>query len=590
MEDIIRRLKENGGDITRAADWQIHRLHELGMSKKEIKKQIQESLQISDRQIDEIYEKTIRAGYYRDGGIYKLKGKDQIPYKENTGLQQLIGAVTLQTNGELKNITQTMGFAVRENGKLRFTQLSDYYQRTLDGAMLDITSGAFDYNTVLKRTVRELTNSGLRTVDYASGKSLRVESAARMAVMTGVSQVTAKINEQNAKALDTEYFEVTCHGGARPSHQEWQGKVYSKKELETVCGLGAADGLCGCNCYHDYFPFFPGISERAYTDEELEKLKIEENTPREFGGRQYTKYQATQRQRALERTMRAQRQEINLLKAGGASEEDLMIARGRYRVTSAEYTRFSKAMDLPQQRERVMVDGLGTIGNGKYTLPKNNMSKEKLYTGTTWSKTGTKITEQQYEDLMNHAKEKGIRLVSFQNFDGDVNLVHEMIDNAENVIKDYPMLAIGKNQLQIHNSFGMADDDFAQTVGNKIFINNFAYRDRKLLEQEYEKLVKDGWFVKGTNYKSIIYHELGHAVTNVYGLSPMKIAKQVTGLESDKSVIDYALKNLSKYSSVNEKGREIIAEVFSSVYSKTNNQFALKYFDECAKIIAKRGV
>ena len=70
----------------------------------------------------------------------------------------------------------------------------------------------------------------------------------------------------------------------------------------------------------------------------------------------------------------------------------------------------------------------------------------------------------------------------------------------------------------------------------------------------------------------------------------MKIAKQVTGLKSDKSIIDYALKNLSKYSSANEKGREIIAEVFSSVYSKTNNEFALKYFKECAKIIEKRGV
>ena len=374
MEDIIRRLKANGGDITRAADWQIHRLHELGMSKKDIKNFIRDSLEMSDRQVDEIYAKTIRASYYRDGSIYKLKGKNQIPYGENTSLQQLITAVTLQTNGDLKNITQTMGFAKKVNGQLEFTKLSDYYQRTLDGAMLDITSGAFDYNTVLKRTVRELTNSGLRTVDYASGKSLRVESAARMAVMTGVSQVTAKINEQNAKELDTEYFEVTCHGGARPTHQEWQGKVYSKKELETICGLGAADGLCGCNCYHDYFPFFPGISERAYTDDELEKLKIEENTPREFGGKQYTKYQATQRQRALERTMRAQRQEISLLQTGGANEEDIILARGRYRATSSEYTRFSKAMKLPQQRERVTVDGLGNVGVGKYKISQKSVA------------------------------------------------------------------------------------------------------------------------------------------------------------------------------------------------------------------------
>ena len=373
MEDIVRRIKINS-EITRSADWQIHRLHELGLSKRAIKKYIKDSLKLDSKEINHIYKDVIRQGYERDESLYKYKGKPMIPYKDNNGLQQLITAVTKQTNGELKNITQTLGFAKRESGRLKFTNLSDYYQKTLDGAMLDITSGAFDYNTVLKRVVREMTNSGLRTVDYASGRSVRVEGAARNAVMTGVSQVTAQINENNAKELDTEYFEVTCHGGARPSHQEWQGKVYSKKELETVCGLGAADGLCGCSCYHDYFPFIPGISERAYTDEELEKLKIEENTPREFGGKQYTKYEATQRQRALERTMRAQRQEIHLLKEGGANEEDIITARAKYRVTSSEYTRFSEAMSLPQQRERVTVDGLGNVGVGKYKIPEKSVA------------------------------------------------------------------------------------------------------------------------------------------------------------------------------------------------------------------------
>ncbi len=374
MEDIVRRLKANSNDITRAADWQIHRLHELGMSKREIKKQIQDSLQLSDKEIDRIYSDVIKTGYQRDSSIYNFKGKNQIPYEENAGLQQLIAAVSAQTNGEFKNITQTMGFAKRENGQLKFTQLSDYYQKTLDGAMLDITSGAFDYNTVLKRVTKELTNSGLRTVDYASGKSIRVESAARMAVMTGVSQVTAQINESNAKELDTEYFEVTYHGGARPSHQEWQGKVYTKKELGTICGLGAADGLCGCNCYHDYYPFFPGISERAYTDEELKKLNKEENTPVEYNGKSYTKYEATQKQRSLEKAMRAERQQINLLQTGGANEEDIMLARGRYRATSSEYTRFSKAMKLPQQRERVTVDGLGNVGVGKYKISQKSVA------------------------------------------------------------------------------------------------------------------------------------------------------------------------------------------------------------------------
>lgn len=366
MEDIVRRIKING-EITRAADWQIHRLRQLGMSDKAVKKYIQDCLEYSDREMDELYHDVLRKGYYRDGAIYKSRGEEMIPFDENEGLQQLISAVSKQTSGEMKNITQSLGFAVRDRGRLSFLPVADYYQRTLDGAMFDIAGGAFDYNTVLKRVVKEMTNSGLRTVDYASGRSLRVESAARMCVMTGFSQLTAKINEDNAEQLGTEYFEVTWHGGARPTHQVWQGRVYTKEQLGTVCGLGAADGLCGCNCYHDYYPFFPGISERAYTDEELDRMNREENTPVEYHGRTYTKYQATQRQRSLERSMRAQRQTIHLLKEGGASDDDIMLARGKYRALSAEYTHFSKVMNLPQQRERVTVDGLGNIGAGKYT-------------------------------------------------------------------------------------------------------------------------------------------------------------------------------------------------------------------------------
>lgn len=136
---------------------------------------------------------------------------------------QLVSAVASQTNASLKNITQSLGFAVRgADGKLSFSPIADYYQQTLDSAMLDIASGAFDYNTVLKRTVKEMTNSGLRTVDYASGWSNRVDVAARRAVVTGMSQLTAKVNEDNAQQLDTDWFEVTWHSGARPEHQVWQ--------------------------------------------------------------------------------------------------------------------------------------------------------------------------------------------------------------------------------------------------------------------------------------------------------------------------------------------------------------------------------
>ena len=121
-------------------------------------------------------------------------------------------------------------------------------------------------------------------------------------------------------------------------------------------------GLKGANFYHDFHPFIKGVSKRTYTDEELDRMNEEENTPKKYGDKEYTTYEALQRQRMLETTMRAQRQEIHLLKTGNASEEDILNAQSRYSVTSAEYIRFSEQMGLPQQRERVTVDVLGKIG------------------------------------------------------------------------------------------------------------------------------------------------------------------------------------------------------------------------------------
>lgn len=232
MEDVIRRIKING-EITRSADWQIYRRHELGESKKVIKQAIKDALDLSEHEINRIYSDAIASGYARNEELYMAAGKEFIPYAENMVLQQMISAIRKQTAEEFKNITQSMGFAVNVNGKIEFTELAEFYQKTLDGAMLDITSGAFDYNTVIRRTIETLTNSGLRTVSYATGWSNRVEVAARRAIMTGVTQITGKINEMNMEALDTEYVEVSWHADSRPDHSAFQGKVFKWNKNKT---------------------------------------------------------------------------------------------------------------------------------------------------------------------------------------------------------------------------------------------------------------------------------------------------------------------------------------------------------------------
>nr|DAL46211.1 MAG TPA_asm: minor capsid protein [Caudoviricetes sp.] len=376
MSDLTERLKANGEEITSAADWQINRLYELGVSKDEIDSLIQSTLNASDDEIDRIYNEVVQSGYARNEELYTGKGKEYIPYAENGQLQQLVKTVKNQTKSEYRNITGSLGFAVRNaDNTLSFTPLADFYQRTLDNGLMQIASGAVDYNTVLKKAVKAMTDSGLRTVDYASGWSNRVDVAARRALMTGFNQVVAKVNEDNAEQLGTEYFEVSYHRGARPTHQVWQGRVYSKKELETVCGLGTVTGLCGANCYHSYSPFIKGIDTPTYSKEELDRMNEEENTPKEYNGRQYTAYEAQQRQRQLETAMRADRQKIELLTQGGADDDTITGAKAKYFQRQDEYVKFSKAMGLPEQWERITVDGKNALGS---KLPKKAESVNKI--------------------------------------------------------------------------------------------------------------------------------------------------------------------------------------------------------------------
>ena len=376
MSDLTERLKANGEEITSAADWQINRLYELGVSKDEIDSLIQSTLDVSDDEIDRIYDEVVKSGYARNEELYTSKGKEYISYAENKQLQQLVKAVKNQTKSEYRNITGSLGFAVRNaDNTLSFTPLADFYQRTLDNGLMQIASGTVDYNTVLKRAVKAMTDSGLRTVDYASGWSNRVDVAVRRALMTGFNQVVAKVNEDNAEQLGTEYFEVSYHRGARPTHQVWQGRVYSKKELETVCGLGTVTGLCGANCYHSYSPFMKGIDTPTYSEEELDRMNEEENAPKEYNGKQYTAYEAQQRQRRFETAMRADRQQIELLTQGGADDDTITGAKAKYFQRQDEYVKFSKAMNLPQQWERITVDGKNALGS---KLPKKAESVNKI--------------------------------------------------------------------------------------------------------------------------------------------------------------------------------------------------------------------
>lgn len=120
-------------------------------------------------------------------------------------------------------------------------------------------------------------------------------------------------------------------------------------------------GLLGANCYHMYYPFFPGISVRNYTDEWLDEQNKKDNTPKSFDGKEYTAYEARQKQRKMETAMRAQRQKVKLMESGGADKDEVMLHKAKYQAQLGEYARFSKRMGLKQQRERIYLGMRGRV-------------------------------------------------------------------------------------------------------------------------------------------------------------------------------------------------------------------------------------
>lgn len=371
LDDIVRRIRLNGFS-TASADWQISRLQQLGESEEEIKDWIRQALDTSEKEIEKIFSDEVYKQYMKQEKVYKLNGMQQIPYEQNIQLQSVIEAAKQQTNETFRSMTGSMGFVKQDaTGHLKPVKLTDYYRNTLDAAIWDIHSGAFDYQTVLRRTVEEMTSSGVRWIDYKNGRHNRIDVASRRAVMTGFRQVQGIINEQVANDLRTDFYEVTYHIGARPDHQPWQGRVWTMQQLREVCGLGEVAGLHGANCYHDYNAFIPGVSVRTYTDKQLDRMMEKENTPKEYNGKEYTTYEALQQQRKMETAMRKTRMDINLLEEGGADEQVILLKKARYHGQMQTYKDFSEKMKLPEQMSRISQDGL----KGKFNITNRQYSK-----------------------------------------------------------------------------------------------------------------------------------------------------------------------------------------------------------------------
>lgn len=366
LDEICSRLKL-ADQFNEVTVQDIRALRSHGIDLKDIEKAIRKTSGISEKKLQELLDDVVERNqkYYTD-----LIDLTHITQPETLVSIEDTWAIYEQTKQTMRNLTRSMGFLV-DAGRTMLPP-AKAYQWCCDSAVMQIQSGAISYNQAIKSAVRQLAQSGLKVVDYESGHRDQIDVAARRAVMTGVNQICDQYTKQSAEYLQTRYFEISAHSGARDkpghspwsSHKDWQGKVYYQSEngepdpmglyddLVATTGYGYVDGLTGANCRHHKYPFIPGVSERTYTDDQLKH--IDDGLGCEFQGKKYSAYEATQEQRKVERTIRKLKREKTAYNAAGLADEEQAV-NIKLRRLNAKYKAFSKAAGLPEQRERMKV-------------------------------------------------------------------------------------------------------------------------------------------------------------------------------------------------------------------------------------------
>lgn len=367
LEEICSRLNL-ADQLNEVTVQSIRALRSHGISQQEIERAIRRTTNISEKKLTELLDDVVERNQRYYSELIDITGV--------TAPQTLLSiedtyAIYEQTRQTFRNITQSMAFLV-DNGRTLLAP-ARAYQWALDNAVLQVQSGAISYNQAIRYAVKQLADSGIRVADYESGHRDQIDVAVRRAVMTGVTQLCDRYSDQSAEYLDTRYFEISAHIGARDkpgpnpwsAHVLWQGKVFylsdhgesdplgKYSDMVQNTGYGYVDGLSGANCRHKKYPWIEGVSERTYTDEQL--AHIDDGHDVDFEGKHYTAYQATQKQRQIERTVRKLRREQAAYKAAGLTEEYRSVT-ARIRRLNAEYKAFSEAAGLPMQRERMRVE------------------------------------------------------------------------------------------------------------------------------------------------------------------------------------------------------------------------------------------
>ena len=372
LEQIGKTIKKIG-TLNEISARQLENVLKYGGNFDKILAKLADITNLNVNEIYEIFEEVAKSDYAFAKRFFDYRGIKYIPYEENIALQRQVKALARITARDYINISNTLAFTKQVDGKIVYTDLSRLYQEVVDEAILNIAQGKDTFYNEMRKTIKNLANSGVRSVEYGSGYSRRLDSAVRMNLKGALMNLHNEIQAEIGKEFGADGVEISVHLNPAPDHAEVQGRQFSKEEFEKFQNDKDCYDYTGkffakeheghdrrsisqLNCYHYTFDVVLGVSEPQYNNEELQEIIDNNNKGFEFDGEHYTNYEGTQLQRQLETAIRKQK-DIQIIAKNSGDKELVLDSQNKITQLSKKYKQLSEISGLPTKAQRLSVSG-----------------------------------------------------------------------------------------------------------------------------------------------------------------------------------------------------------------------------------------
>ena len=358
-EYMLKKAGEHVKRIGTLLPSDLHRANELrraSLDVRDIEREIANATKKNISEVQYMFEQVGMNGFEAARALYEYRGMEYIPLSENELMQRFITSVSERTAKSLWNLSQTTALQIWKNGKAAPIIFAGGYKDIIDQAVTNASLGVQDFNGAMRQSLRQLGESGLRTMEYESGYTRRLDSAVRMNLLEGIRQVNQGVQKQIGEEIGADGVEISAHGFCAPDHADIQGKQLSMKDYEAWDKAHAypARQIGKLNCQHYLMYIIMGVSEPVHSPEELEALNKRNSEGVTYEGKHYTGYEATQIQRQLESQIRAEKDKQILAAASG---DDVLRreAQTKINLLTNKYRSFSNASGLRYKSNRTSV-------------------------------------------------------------------------------------------------------------------------------------------------------------------------------------------------------------------------------------------